>query len=97
MSRGRFNDWSDGSAAVGVEQVARAVDLAIVVVSSTGSTQAAPRRQDGCIGQEESDRMVVTGNGLRGDFREIGGDGVPYFGLKLAAVVGKWDAIGLAA
>ncbi len=40
--------------------------------------------------------MVVTGYGLRGDFREIGGDGVPYFGLKLAAVIGKWDAIVLA-
>ena len=41
--------------------------------------------------------MVVPGYGLRGEFREIGGHGVPHFGLKLAAVVGKWDAIVLAA
>ena len=41
--------------------------------------------------------MVVAGDGLGSERGEGGGDGVPYFGLELAAVVGEGDAVFLAA
>lgn len=41
--------------------------------------------------------MVIAGDGLGSERGEGGGDGVPHFGLELAAVVGEGDAVFLAA
>lgn len=67
------------------------------MVRRAGSAQAAARGQDGCVREEDPDGVVVAGYGLRSDFGEGGGDGVPYFRLELAAVVGEGDPVFLAA
>lgn len=97
MRRSGLDDRSDGPAAVGVEQVARAVDLAVVVVRRAGAAQAAARRQDRRVREEDADRVVVAGDGLGRERRKGGGHGVPHFGLELAAIIGEGNTVVLAA
>ena len=96
--RGRgFDNGPDGAAAVGREEVARAVDLAVVVVRRAGPAEAPARGQHGRIREEDADGVVVARHGLGRDRGEGRGRGVPQFGLQLAAVVGEGDAVFLAA
>ena len=97
MIRSGFDNGSDGPGAVGVEEVAGAVDLAVVVVRGAGAAEATASGEDRCVREEEGDGVVVAGDGEGSERGEGGGDGVPHFGLELAAVVGEGDAEFLAA
>ena len=97
LSRCGLNDGPDGPGPVGVEQVSRTVNLGVVVVGRAGAAEAAAAVEDGRVGEEQADGVVVAGDGDGGEEGEGGRDGVPEFGLQLAAVVGEGDAEGLAA
>ena len=63
------------------------------MVRRAGAAEAAARAQDGGVGQEEADGVVVAGDADGRDGGEGGGDGVPDLGLEGAAVVGEGDAV----
>ena len=94
---GGFDDGSQGAAAVGIEEVAGAVDLAVEVVRRAGAAEATARGQHGGIREEDADGVVIARDGEGGDLGEGGGDRVPYLGLQLGAVVREGDAVALAA
>ena len=67
------------------------------MVCRAGSAEAAACGEDGRVGEEEADRVVITGHADGRNGGEGEGDGVPDFGLELAAVVGEWNAVVLTA
>ena len=67
------------------------------MVGGAGAAEAAAGVQDGGVGQEEADGVVVAGDADGRDGREGGGDGVPDLGLQGAAVVREGDAVVLPA
>ena len=67
------------------------------MVRRAGAAEAAARVQDGGVGQEEADGVVVAGDADGRDGGEGGVDGVPDLGLEGAAVVGEGDAVVLPA
>ena len=67
------------------------------MVCRAGAAEAAAGGEDGGVGEEEGDGVVVSGYAHGRDWREGGGDGVPEFWGELTAVVGEGDAVVLAA
>ena len=91
------NDRTSGAAAIRVEEVGGAVDLAVVVVGSARTAETSTSAEDGGVGHEDGGGMVVTGDSLGRELGEGRADGIPHLGLELGCGVREGLAVDLTA